>query len=415
MLSTTPSLPYFEVIVNGTYLTQYASKVEIIQQTNSHPVALLTVSYIGQRSAQGAPGVKGSWQYISEQTPIAINYGYKPGRIAQFLGYIASYTLLNSGNNLSQNGLLTTDVQYTIVGTSQVMQTTKNRAWKHISPSAIAASIATENGFRSVVHPYAAAINYRLQNSSDFQFLDQLAKEIGYRFYVDNTDLYFINPKLILDRSNIRNVPQFWSYNNPGFYDTLRSFTPIVGTITPDGGIVANRTVSGINPTTGNTVVAVNQIKLTTSATSNVSPPATPTITKYYNDAPADSFYEAQQKIVADTNRNLYWITADATLRGDFRVKPNILVELIGAALPLSEAGFWLVQSSTHCLTMPAPTGNKVSATYTISAEIVRDQVYAATTVITPSTTSSSIQKVPGVLVGSVWRSSNVGAQINAS
>jgi hypothetical protein len=401
--------------VDGIYLKQYASKVQIIQETNSHPVALLDVQYIGKKSVQGAPGVRGSWAYIKEQTPITINYGFKPGRIAQFLGYVASYTLIKSGSDLAQNGLITTTVQYTLVGASQIMQTTKNRAWKHISPSAIAASIATENGFRSVIHPYQAAVDYRLQNVSDFQFLNQLANEIGYRFYVDNTDLYFINPKLILDRSNIRNIPQFWFYNNPGLYDTLRNFQPIVGTITPDGGIVANRTITGINPQTKNLVNASDQLKLTTSATSLMSPPATPTITKYYNAFPADSFFEAQQKIVADTNRNLYWITADCELRGDFRVKPNVLVELVGSALPLSEAGFWLVQCSTHCLTMPAPTGNKVDATYNIYSQLVRDQVYAATTVVSPSDTSSVVQKVPAALVGGVWRSSNIGAQIHAS
>jgi hypothetical protein len=415
MLSKIPALPYFEVVVNGTLLKQYASKVVVIQQTNSHTVALLDVMYIGQSSAQGPLGVQSSWNYIPEQTPIAINYGFKPGRTAQFLGYVASYTLLNAGTNLAQNNLVTTCVQYTIVGTSQIMQTTKNRAWKHISPSAIASSIATENGFRSVVHPYAAAINYRLQNMSDFQFLAQLAHEIGYRFYVDNTDLYFINPKLILDRSNLRNIPQFWSYNNPGLYDTIRSFQPIVGTITPDGGIVANRTITGINTQTNNLVSAASQVKLFSSSTSTMSPPASPTITKYYNDAPADSFYEAQQKIIADSNRNLYWLTADSTLRGDFRVKPNSLVELVGTALPDTEAGFWLVQSAIHTLTMPAPSGNPVASTYLIDSELIRDQIYTATTITTPSSTSDVIQKVPAVLVGGVWRSSNVGAQIYAS
>lgn len=410
MFSTTPTLPYFEVVVAGRYLQQYARRVEIIEETNSHPVVLLDVEYIGSVTAQGGTGVRGSWQYIKEQTPIAINFGMQPNQLRQFVGYVASYTLKRGGNDRAQSGLITTCVQYTLVGTSQIMQSTKNLAWKHTSPSAIASSIATRNGFRSVIHPYRAAINYRLQNVSDFKFLCKLAEEIGYRFYVDNTDLYFVNPKLLLNQSNIRNVPQFWSYNKPGLWDTIRDFKPIVGTITPDGGIVANRTVSGINPITGQTLSANDSFNLFTSPTSDA---VSPTITKYFNDSPADSFYEAQQKVVADTNANLYWLTADCTLRGDSRVRPNTLIQLSGAALPDTEQGFWLVQSVRHVLTKPAPSGPKVDARYTSYVQIVRDQVYTASST-TPGELSQALQVIPPALVGGVWRSSNIGAQIVA-
>lgn len=408
--SPTVTLPYFEVLVNGEYLRQYAKKVEIIEQTNAHPVVLLDIEYVGNVSAQGKTGVRGSWQYIKEQTPIAINFGMQPNHIRQIIGYVASYTLKNSADNKGQRGLITTCVQYTIVGASQVMQSTKNIAWKHTSPSTIAAAIATKNGFRSVIHPYVAAINYRLQNMSDFKFLCKLADEIGYRFYVDNTDLYFINPKVILNRSNLRNIPHFWSYNKPGLWDSIRSFEPIVGTITPDGGIVANRTISGINMNTGKTLSASDNYQLFNSPTSSAT---AATITKYFNDSPADSLYEANQKLVADTNANLYWLTANCVLRGDSRVKPNTLVLFSGSALPDTEAGYWLVQSVRHVLSQPADSGPKTDARYTIYAEVVRDQVYSAT-ITTPEALSSATQIVPASLVGGTWRSSNIGAQIIA-
>lgn len=412
MLSKMPAIPYFEVLVNGEFLTAYASRVEIIQKTNSHPVALLDVEYVGQLIAQGGKGIRNSWTYLKEQTPIAINYGMKPNYLGQFLGYVASYQFLRSGTDIGSNGLKTTCVRYTIVGTSQIMQSTKNVAWKNTSISTIASSIAVKNGFRAVIHPYTQAITYRLQNVSDFKFLSELADEIGYRFYVDNTDLYFVNPRLILDQSNLRSVPEFWSYNTPGLYDTIRKFSPIVGTITPDGGIVANRTVSGINTETGNVLTA------TTPYNTFMNPdgsPIAPTITKYYNQRPVDTYYEAKQKLAGDINNNIYWITADCELYGDFRVKPNTLVEFYGNSLPSTEAGRWLVQSATHIINMPAPTGSKVDADYTICAEVVRDQYYAATTVTVPASTSAVIQKVPPALVGGTWRSSNVGAQIHAS
>lgn len=411
MFNKTTSLPFFEVLVNNSYLRQYAKRVEIIQETNSHPVVLLDVEYIGNKTAQGGTGVRGSWSYIKEQTPITINFGMKPSHMGQFVGYVASYTLKKTGTDKANSNLISTCVQYTLIGSSQIMQSTKNIAWKHTSPTSIAADIAVKNGFRSVIHPYRSAINYRLQNVSDFRFLNQLADEIGYRFYVDNTDLYFVNPKVILSRPNIRNIPRFWAYNKPGVWDTIREFSPVVGTITPDGGIVANRNISGINTNTGNLLTAADSFELFTSPS---APAVSPTINKYYGDTPADSYYEAQQKVVADTNSNLYWLTANCVLRGDYRVKPNVLVELQGAAIPDTEQGNWLVQSSRHILTMPAPTGPQVDASYFVTAQLVRDQVYTAT-VSAPGELSQAIQTVPPQLVGGVWRSSNIGAQIVAN
>lgn len=413
MLNSSPSLPYFNVVVNGsTPLPQWTPCVQIIQETNAHPIALLDVVYVGSPLASGQLGKVNKWSYLKEQTPIQINYGQRPHYIQSFLGYISSYKLIRSANDDGYNGLVSTTVQYTITGTSQVMQTTNNTAWKHTSPSTIAANIATNNGLRSIVHSYPAAIDYRLQNTSDFKFLNQLASEIGYRFYVDNTDLYFVNPKLILDQAVVRAVPQFWSYNQPGLYDTVRDFQPVVGTITPDGGIVANRNIVGLNPHTGVIVQASTQASLPSSQ--NNSSQFASYIDKYYNQYPAESYYEASQKITADANNNLYWNTAKTTLRGDARVKPNGLVNILGSSIPSTESGLWLVQSSTHRLTNPVPAGNTVSTTYEVDAVVARDQVYTAT-VSSLSQASSITQPVPGKLVGSRWRSTNLGASIYAT
>lgn len=290
------------------------------------------------------------------------------------------------------------------------MQSVVNKAWKNISPSAIASAIAVKNGFRAVIHPYSAAITYRLQASSDFTFLAQLAEEIGYHFYVDNTDLYFVNPKILLDRSTTRKIPQFWMFNKQGIWDTIRSFNPIIGTITPDGGIVANRIITGLNPRTRNIVNASQQYDLFTSTTSQAS---SPTINKYYTHAPAESYFEAKQKVQASINNNQYWLTADTELRGDFRVRPNMLVNLVGSGIPVTEAGIWLVRSSRHCLTMPAPTGAIQAATYEVYASLIRDQVYTANT-SSPGQTDPVLQSVPAVLRQDIWKSSNIGAQFNA-
>lgn len=409
MLRNQKASPYFEVIVNGSVLSQYATSVEIIQEIGAHPLAFLRISYIGQKNAQGVIGARNSWKYLPEFSPVAINYGMRPGYMGQFLGYVGSYRLVKAASDIGSQDLITTIIEYTIVGTSQLMQTTVNRTWKNISPSSIASSIAVKNGFRAVIHPYTAAINYRVQSSSDFTFLADLAEEIGYHFYVDNTDLYFVNPKILLDRSTTRKIPQFWMYNKPGLWDSVRSFEPIVGTITPDGGIVANRTITGLNPRTRNLVSAAQEYTLV-SASGAVN---SPLISKYYNIAPAESYYEAQQKVQASTNNNQYWLVANSVLRGDFRVRPNMLIEIAGSAIPDTESGVWLVRSTKHCLSMPAPTGHQVTGTYEMYTTLMRDQVYTAN-VSAPGETDPVVQPVPAVLRQGIWKSSNIGAQFNA-
>lgn len=410
MLSNLPSVPYFEVFYNGnTQLTQYTPKVRIIQKTNAHAVAFLDVMYVGEY-LQNAKN--NSWQYLPEHTPIQINYGMRPHFLSSFVGYTASYKLIRTGKDIGYNNLTTTTVQYTIIGSSQVMQSTRNIAWKNTSPSTIAGNIAIKNGMRSIIHSYPAAIQYRLQNSSDFMFLNQLAHEIGYKFYVDNTDLYFVNPNLILDRGNIRNIPEFWSHNLPGVWDTIRDFQPVVGTITPDGGISASRNVVGLNPRTNQITQAQVSPNLTVSATDSST--IAPVITQYYNEHPAESYYEASQKAQADFNRNLYWNTAKAELYGDARVKPNTLVNLVGNALPQNEAGTWIVEEVEHCLTMPLPGFVPQNADYRMYTCLGRDQVYT-TLNSALSETSSVTQTVPAKLIGGVWVSSNMGANIYAT
>lgn len=409
MLRNQKAVPFFEVLVNNTSIPQYVSSVEIIQEIGAHPLAFIRVSYIGQKSAQGSVGVRNSWKYLPEFAPITINYGMKPGYIGQFLGYVGSYKLIKTAEDRGSQDLVMTTIEYTVVGTTQLMQSTVNRTWKNISPSSIASSIAVKNGFRAVIHPYTAAINYRLQSSSDFSFLAELADEIGYHFYVDNTDLYFVNPKVLLDRSTTRKIPQFWMFNKPGQWDSIRTFEPVVGTITPDGGIVANRTITGINPRTRNLVNAAQQYNLLAANGTQTFP----VINKYYSTTPAESYYEAQQKIQASINNNQYWLIANSTLRGDYRVKPNMLVDLTGSAIPDTESGVWLVKSARHCLTMPPSTGQYLAGTYELEATLMRDQVYTAN-VSAPSETDPVVQPVAAVLRQGVWKSSNIGAQFNA-
>lgn len=410
MSSKIKASPFFGVEVNGRALGQYASDLKLIQETDKHTIALLDVHYRGLGASNGNTKATNRWTYLKENTPVRITYGWTPTYLDEFLGYVASYKIVRTTTDQVFAGIISTRVQYTLVGSSMPMQSTKNFAWKHISPSSIAARIAVKNGLRAVVHPYRAVYDYRMQNASDFHFLADLAKEIGYRFYVDNTDLYFIDPNVIMTQSATGNIPQFWALNSPGVKDTLEAFTPSVGTTTSEV-LVANRSMTGINPLTGRIVDANQQYALYEAFTSI---PRTPPISKYDSTYPVDSYAEAVQRLDASTLRNQYWATADATVIGDYRVKPNKLVEFVGQGVPEDNSGVWLVKSATHKLYMPPSSGNPVAGKYTIDMHVLRNQSYTLN-YSTPNKLAPSTQKVASKLVNGVWRSSNVGAQAYAS
>lgn len=408
MSSKIKAAPFFQVEVNGAAYPYYVSDLQIIQETDSHTVTLMDVLYKGPGASNGNTKARSAWSYLKEQTPIRITYGMFPNYTTDLLSYVASYKVLKTTKDSVFAGIITTRVQYTLVGVSMNMQSTVNYAWKHISPSAIASKIAVKNGLRAIVHPYKAVYDYRMQNSSDFQFLCELADEIGYRFYVDNTDLYFVDPNLVIQNPQ-GNIPQFWALNTPGVKDTLEEFKPSVGTTTSDK-LPATRTTMGISGS-GILVSAANQYALYEAFSTT---PKTPIITKYDSTYPVDSYAEAQQRLLASAQRNQYWATADATLWGDSRVRPNHLVEFIGDGVPEDDKGFWLVQRAVHNMYMPPSSGNTVSGKYHIDVNVLRNQSYTIN-YASPNALSPVTKIVPAKLINGVWKSTNVGAQAYAN
>lgn len=408
MSSKIKAAPFFQFEVNGAAYPYYASNLSIIQETDKHTIAMVDVLYKGPGASNGNTKARTAWSYLKEQTPVRVTYGMFPNYTTELLAYVASYKVIKTTKDNVFAGIITTRVQYTLVGVSMNMQSTVNYAWKHISPSGIASKIAVKNGLRAIIHPYKAVYNYRLQNASDFQFLCELADEIGYRFFVDNTDLYFVDPNLVIQNPD-GNIPQFWALNTPGVKDTLENFKPSVGTTTAQT-LPATRSTIGISGS-GILVQAQNQYKLYEAFSDQAK---SPIITHYDSRYPVESYAEAQQRLVSSAQRNQYWATADATLWGDSRVRPNHLVEFIGEGVPEDEKGFWLVSKAVHNLYMPPSSGNVYSGKYEIDVKVLRNQSYTIN-YGSPNALSPVTKNVPAKLINGVWKSTNVGAQTYAN
>lgn len=404
-----PSTAYYAIEVNNKSFDFYVSSVQIIQEYGKHTIMTMDVNYQGIGRSVGNTKARTGWNYLKEGTPVRITYGNYPSNLNSALGYVTSHAVLQNSNDPVYSGTITNTVRYTITGTSWRMQSTVNKAWKNYSPTSIAAAVAAKNGLRAVVHPVKTAYAYRLQNLSDFKFLKSLADEIGYRFYVDNTDLYFVNPNIVMgDFPGARNVPQFWRYSNPGIKDTLENFIPTVGTTT-EHHYVASRTMGGLNPSTGFYVNAQQGYELFQA----FEPGSTPPVLDQYVGFPVESYEEARQRLNAYTVINQYWVDAKATVVGDSRVKPNNLVQLIGQGIPEDDAGMWLVKKATHNLTRPARSGNIRIGSYKIDMELTRNQSFAVQGAPAPRT-SAAAKVVPPKLVNGVWKSTNIGAKTNA-
>lgn len=408
-LNRMPSTAYYSVEVNNKPFEMYVSSVQIIQEQGKHTVMTMDVQYRGVGASRGNAKSRFGWTYLKEGTPVRITYGNYPASTTSALGYITSYTSLQSDKDKVYQGIITNTVRYTITGPTWYMQSTVNRPWKNYSPTSIASAIAVKNGLRAVVHPVKTAYDYRLQNMSDFRFLKALADEIGYTFYVDNTDLYFVNPNVIMGAAaTSKNVPQFWRYNNAGLKDTLEKFMPTVGTTT-EHNYVASRSMGGLNPTTGFYVNAKQGYDLFQAFEQGSQGP----LLDQYMGFPVESFDEARQRLNAYTVTNQYWVEADATVLGNCLVKPNQLVDLIGTAIPQDNAGMWLVKKAVHNLSRPARSGNIRLGSYKIDMKLVRNQAFTVQGQH-PSRTAPSVQTVSSKLVNGVWKSKNVGARSHA-
>ena len=402
MSSNIPAKPFLGLDINGKAFPYHVHCAEIIQEVGKHTIALVEVWYQGPGNSRGNTKTRGTWSYLKEKTPVRITYGMYPTYTQQQLGYVASYKVMKTTKDPIFPHIMVTKVQYTIVGTSMFMQSTVNKEWKNMTPSSIAAAIAIKNGLRPVIHTIKTAQTFRLQSKSDFRFLTELAEEVGFRFYVDNTDLYFVDPEIVVQKKR-NDIPRFWSFNQPGIKDTIEEFKPRVGTTT-SGKLVADRQMSGLT-SSGFFVSAQNQFKLYEAFDDT---PHQPIITHYEN-FPVESYAEAQQRLEYAKLRNRQWAQAEVTVWGDARAKPNGLVDFVGVGVPEDDQGIWLVEKAVHKLEMPATVGAPYAGSYHIDMLVGRDQAFDLT-YFSPSKQAPASNTIPSRLINGVWRSTNLGA-----
>jgi phage protein D len=166
---------------------------------------------------------------------------------------------------------------------------------------------------------------------SDFEFLQRLADKSGFNFRVSNSNLYFVNPNILIKERTVIGVPTFTLNKDLTHFDTVGKFQMKAGENIP-GRVKARREVYGLDAN-GNLVRAAG---------------GDGRVTRIDTTEVASSYGEAKRLV---TGLNLYeqnWTLAEATVMGDTRIEPGRLVYLAGNALPDQNEGYWMVEEVIH-------------------------------------------------------------------
>jgi phage protein D len=327
------------------------SRVEVREGYGVHSMAIIDVT---------APPASRS--PYGELTPVVLDYGRAPNDLVRWYGYVHHSSALASADTRNVT------VRYICIGTTLPMNTQRTRSWKNVSPTSIVRQVGRENGLRTIISPSARRLTYWAQSGhSDFKLVNDLASETGFRFWVEGSTLYFLDPRILLLGQKAQDIPVYSKNQTPGSYDTLRSLSILTGTMIPrSNGATSTSVISGLDAKTGKVIKA--------SATSDTG------IGTFLNSISTtravDNYADAQALMEARTLASRGWITMQSEIYGTAKVAPGTLIGISGSSVAAENKGRWMVTGTKHVINRDK-SNKGLMFTTTVDAE--RDQPYAVT------------------------------------
>lgn len=311
-----------------------------------------------------------------EMTPVVINWGRSSTETTRFYGYVNHPEILT-------DDLGNATVRYLCLGTSLRMNATDPRGWTGVTASLVAAEIARKYRLRALLHKSGRKLTtFTIRSETDFQSLQRLAAESGFRLWVDGATVHFVNPTVLIQSAATTFVP---------VYSNVTDFSITPGTLVPrTGGIVTENVVRGRNPTTNKafTVKSGTVLKTRPDDTEGFTPPIVKVL-----PGEVTTYAEAQDRL-AIANRLQNWLTASVQLPGAPLIRPGSLISIDGPKVPVDHIGIWHVEASRHVMTF-GPTG---TTTHVSEVDLSRDQG------LVPSFTRTSQLSGTPAIVGCVRR-----------
>lgn len=327
--------PYVKVTTPQLDASTTVTGLKLYLRENMHPVAQLDVLLYGQRSTHVSGWSMARRGILPEGTPVRINFGRNVSNSGTWCGYVLSAKSSTSAEGTTIANQPRLKVTYLLTGCSHKMQSQSSRAWIPSTHSYRSREIINSYGLRphvqksSVVQPGAA------QNAtSDFQYLVQMAEDLGRRVVVDNSDVYVTTPVVSLRSNSV--VPVFEHTDLPGLTNTLYSFEDIDGTMDPEGGRFTRQESFGYNTSTGH----ISRVVARSGRDSAFTSLQTST------DNLSQALAGEDAGGAADSAR--LWVTANANVIGDASLKPGYEVRLTGSGLDKKSRGRWMIKEAVH-------------------------------------------------------------------
>lgn len=332
----------YQVTINGVVQQDFQLDVQLHQEWGMHDIFVVRIEYNRLFPMSSIT----PW---AENAPVQIIWGRRPATLNTWYGYVNHYEM--DGN--ADSGTHNLQFKYYLIGMSKPMNSDNSYVWGSVTPTYIAKKIAEKNKLRAVVTSTSWVLNSEVQAAeSDFEFMNRIADKTGFRFWVSNGTLYFIDPAAILQGSSSQGVPIYTQNKLLDQQDTMRAFKVRKGDNLP-GSANTVRSIFGIDSNTGQVFQATAD---------NV--PAGATVTQFNTTRVADSYAEGKQIINAWQNLSQFFIYAQAELFGNQALYPGKVVYLNGNALPDDNVGYWMVASCTHVM-------KKSGTTYTVADKYV--------------------------------------------
>lgn len=392
----TPQLPassivqpvVYKVLVNGVAITDWVLDMQIDQCYSEQEQASLRVEL--RRSDNMAGYVP--WPV---NAPVQITWGRQPVALNDWYGYVNHYNVANA-----DTGTKNVQYTYTLTGISKVMNSDVSTIWNNVTPTYIAKTIAAKYQFRCVVTSTNWILPVEVQaNESDWVFLNRMSQKTGFRFWVGNGTLYFIDPAVYIEGASSAGVPEFVMNKSLTSQDTVRNFEVLKGDNLP-GAVQAQRSIYGIDGTTGEVFQAM-------------APNPTGSSVQHVNaERNVRSLDEATKIVTAWQNLSQFWIGGQCELFGTANLYPGKLVYLSGTAFADNNNGYWLITSANHVLKQSGTT------VYTADKYMTQVTMVRNTNATVPNVTGISAPS-PEIctctLSGGVWVSTNTSVQYDGT
>ena len=265
----------------------------------------------------------------------------------EWVGYVYN------GDNTTQ-ATVSRNVMIRGVGASFPLKEGGNKIWKNKTAPEIVQDICKQYKLKAVVDKSNVRFGMQsLVGITKWEKIQELANRIGFQVYVDGTTLYFQRIDRLIDQ--FMSVIPVLSYNDGAVSSeimldaqTLDHFTAKIGDLSENGSYIkANKTIHGIDPTTGK---SHSHTSRPTKVGKNVR---TNIVEALFNEVStsvvAETKFLAKELSEGMAHLARFSLHGEGKGQGDPRISPYKTVEINGTGTETD--GFWVIKSVEHFVT----------------------------------------------------------------